>query len=113
MASWIQPLIDNVVYELVSLFVAAILGVAVPWLRQLVNSHLSQSAQSLINEIADEAYAFAEQVYGDLNGSEKLSHAMNYAIGKLNRLGLSITPEELRAAIERAWLAHNRTSEVS
>ena len=50
-----------------------------------------------------EGFAFAETVYKELKGPEKLAEAIKYAGDKAAKVGLPFTFEELRAAVERAW----------
>ena len=55
-----------------------------------------------------EAFAFAETVYRELNGPDKLAKAVQYAEGKAAAAGIKVTFEEIRAAIEAAWLEDKR-----
>ncbi len=68
------------------------------WLVQ----HTTAKERALLRELAREAYWLAEQSLPGATGQEKLSVALQYLAGIGKRLGLAVTPDEVRAAIEVA-----------
>ncbi|MNB86274.1 Phage holin protein [compost metagenome] len=62
--------------------------------------------QALLWAKAVEAYAYAETAFVDLDGADKLNEALHYVSSKLAQLGISYSTEEMRAAIEKAWLEY-------
>lgn len=62
--------------------------------------------QALLWAKAVEAYVYAETAFVELDGAGKLDEALWYVESKLALLGISFTAEEIRAAIERAWLEY-------
>lgn len=62
--------------------------------------------QALLWAKAVEAYAYAETVFAELEGADKLSEALQYLSSKLTLLDISFSAEEIRAAIEKAWMEY-------
>ena len=102
----VQPYIVDVVIAIVGLLVTVLIG-AVNKLKKKASDYfdanLTVKQRELLHKIAAEAYAYAESVYKDQNGDEKLIQAFNYVSDKLGDAGLSITADEIRGAIEKAW----------
>lgn len=71
--------------------------------RALLNSEEKRAA-------AAAAVRFAEQVFGQLHGSEKLSRALEAASRQLERRGITVDREELIFLIEAAVGEFNRSS---
>ena len=64
--------------------------------------------RSTLEMLGKEAFAFAETVYRDTKGQDKLAEAVKYLEDKARKLGIFITFEEARAAVEKAWLEDKR-----
>jgi hypothetical protein len=64
--------------------------------------------REIIAGLGAEAFAFAETVFRDLKGPDKLAEAVKYMEDKARRLGINIAFEEARAAVEKAWLEDKR-----
>lgn len=62
--------------------------------------------QALLWAKAVEAYVYAETAFKDLDGAGKLNEALRFVEDKLTQLGISFTAEEIRAAIEKAWIEY-------
>ncbi|MDF2651812.1 MAG: hypothetical protein K0Q73_7617, partial [Paenibacillus sp.] len=60
--------------------------------------------RELLHKVAGEAYAYAETVYKSSESQIKLAQALEYATQQLGRKGIKVTPAEIRAAIEAAYL---------
>lgn len=102
-----QPYISSIIVAIFGLVATVIIG-AVNKLKKKANDYfeanLTVKQRELLHKIAAEAYAYAESVYKDQGGDEKLNQAFNYVSSKLGDVGLNITAEEIRAAIEKAWV---------
>lgn len=68
----------------------------------------SSAQRSTLEMLGKEAFAFAETVYRDTKGPDKLAEAVKYLEDKASKLGIFITFEEARAAVEKAWLEDKR-----
>lgn len=73
-------------------------------LRQYISTHLNAKQAEMLSTLGVEAYAFAETVYKQLSGPDKLSHALDYFQKQAQDRGIPFDAESARAAIERAWL---------
>lgn len=62
--------------------------------------------QALLWGKALEAYIYAETAFWELEGSDKMTKALQYVSDKLQLLGISFSAEEIRAAIEKAWFEY-------
>lgn len=69
-----------------------------------LDSKLDTTQRELLHKVAGEAFAYAETVYWSEASQVKLAQAMEYAAKQLGRRGVQITPDEIRAAIEAAYL---------
>lgn len=58
--------------------------------------------------LGKEAFSFAETAYKDLGGADKLEQAKKYLEEKAAVVGIKLTAEEVKAAIEAAWLEDKR-----
>jgi LL-H family phage holin len=58
--------------------------------------------------LGKEAFSFAETVYRELKGPDKLAEAIKYLEQKATAAGINISFEEARAAVEAAWLEDKR-----
>lgn len=102
-----QPYITLIVKAVIGAL-AAVLLTAVGVIRSKVvnylDSKLDATQRELLHKVAGEAFAYAETVYKDKENQVKLVQAMEYATQQLGRRGIRVTPDEIRAAIEAAYL---------
>jgi hypothetical protein len=87
-----------------------------PKIDEWITSHISANHRQMIQDLGHEAFAYAETVYRDKNGADKLHEALAYFQAHMDKCGLTnLTYDTIRAAIERAWLQDKstRTSEVT
>jgi hypothetical protein len=107
-----QPYITAVALAIVGVLATVILR-AVGLLQQKANSwfdaKLSVSQRELLHKIASEGFAIAQTVYKDLGGEEKLQQALLYSSDQLASKGIKVSTEEIRAAIEDAYLKYKAT----
>jgi flagellar motor component MotA len=108
-----QNIADNLLTYLVGAVALIIIAFALRHWRALgawikakkaaAEADTKQKLQALLWSKALEAYLYAETAFAELEGSEKMNKALQYVSDKLALLGISFSPEEIRAAIEKAW----------
>lgn len=94
------------ILQVLALFIAWVIkGHVIPYLRV----KLGVERLEAIARIAREAYAFVEVQAPELHlqGKQKLEMAIAYVNARLAELHLSVTVEQIRAAIEDVWLEYN------
>lgn len=103
----IQPYLETVVQALVGLLVtvalvgiAAVQGKVQTWLA----ARTTAEQQAILHQLGAEAAAFAESAYKAGGGPEKLELALAYVSEKAGTIGLPVTPEGIRAVVEKAVL---------
>lgn len=106
----IQPYVSTVVIAIIGLLTTVILG----FINSLKNkahewfeANTSVKQREIIYQIASEAFSHAEAIYKEQNGKAKMNQAFIYASDKLGQTGIAVSPEEIRAAIEKACLEYN------
>lgn len=72
--------------------------------KQYISAHLDAKQAEMVSLLGKEAYAFAETVYSELQGPDKLSHALDYFEQQAKSRGIPFDATAARAAIEKAWL---------
>jgi LL-H family phage holin len=106
----LQPYITTVLQALISLLVLFIMGV-IAMLRTKVEIWLAArttaAQRETLHRLAAEAMALAESTYGSLDGPAKLNNALTYVTKRAADLGIDISPQTVRAAIEKAVLDYN------
>lgn len=71
-------------------------------LKPVYEARLDNEQRDLIERIAKDAYAWVEKNYPDA-GPQKFHEAVTYLASKLGLIGIKIRPEEVEAAVQRAW----------
>lgn len=102
-----QPYITTIVTAVVGALAAVLLaavGVIKARAVTYLDSKLDATQRELLHKVAGEAYAYAETVYKSAESQIKLSQALEYATQQLGSRGIKVTPTEIRAAIEAAYL---------
>jgi LL-H family phage holin len=106
----IQPYIVPVLQALVGLLVTILIA-AVVSLRQKINtwveSRTTAAQRESLHKFSLEAFAFAETVFKDSNGPEKLTAAYGYLSRRAKENGIKIDEAEIRAIIEKSVLDFN------
>lgn len=104
---YIQPYIDTIVTALVGLLVTFLLA-GISAIRKKVEvwfeARTTDQQRETLHKIAQEAYAFVEAQFKGSGAERKLEEAKGYLLQRLNALGISLAEDEIRAAIEKAWL---------
>lgn len=76
---------------------------------KLIEARTTAAQREQLHKIAAEAFAFAQTLYKDFEGPEKLDQAISYASRQLYDRKIEMSPEEIRAAIEKAYLDFTKT----
>lgn len=90
--------ITPIIEALVSLLLAVVTAFLIPFIREKLGDFKYSRLESAIRLFVDAA----EQLYGSGQGEKKLQYVLERAKEKIEKLGITIDPEELRAIIEAA-----------
>lgn len=108
---YIQPYIDTIVTALIGLLVTLLLA-GITAIRKKAEAWIevrtTDQQRETLHKIAQEAYAFVEAQFRGSGSERKLEEAKAYLLHRLNTLGFSLTDEEIRAVIEKAWLEFSK-----
>lgn len=72
-----------------------------------IEAHTSAKTQSLIGELAKEAYAYAENYLQGSSGQAKLDGALNWLSQRVNLKKIGLSQTDLIGAIQKAWQDYN------
>ncbi len=102
---YILGILQVILFVLVGVLISALLkvkGFVINWLL----AHTTAKQRDTLHQLGEEAFAFAKTVYINHDGPTKLAAAVAYLSSRLREKGLNVTPDEMRAAIEKAYLAY-------
>lgn len=93
------------VIELIALVIVAIIT---RYVIPAVQAYIGAERLAMLAQLAREAYAFVEAQAPDLKikGEQKLAMATEYLNARLAERKIPVTVDQVRAAIEAAWLEH-------
>ena len=94
----------TILYSIITA-IAGYVGIVV---KNLVTKYLNDKTKKAV---AKDAVKFAEQVYKNLHGEEKLNEALKAASEMLAEKGITVTDLELRVLIEAAVAEFNKAFE--
>lgn len=101
-----EPLYSGVVATM-----SVVIATAVLWLRRRLASWIeavtTREQQELLMQLGTQAFAFAETVFNEYGGREKLKAAIDFVDRQLAVRGIELDYEQIRAAVEKAVLEHN------
>jgi LL-H family phage holin len=92
-------------YDLLAILIPALVALAVEYLRRRLGTEKMRKIQEELSakkELATLAVRFVEQVYRDLHGEEKYNKAAEWLVEQAGKIGLKLTPEEVKGLIEAA-----------
>ncbi|MBB6670296.1 phage holin, LLH family [Cohnella nanjingensis] len=105
-----QPYITGIVQALVGILVLFVLGGASllggrvsKWL----GARTTAAQREILHRLAAEAAALAESLYNEAGGPTKLNAAITYVLDRAKQLGIDVSRESIRAAIEKAVQDYN------
>ncbi|MGW8442049.1 phage holin, LLH family [Paenibacillus sp. S33] len=105
----IQPAINTIVTAVVGVLVTFVLA-GLNTLKNKANSWLdartTAAQRDVIHKVAGEAFALAQTTFKDVGGVRKMQEALQYASLRLTEQGIVVSPTELQAAIEKAYLEY-------
>lgn len=100
-----QPYIISIVTALFGILATIITGSiqkAQKKAEAYYKAHTNEKDRELLHKIGKEAFAWAETIYKEYEGDVKLNKAYEYASDKLKSVGIDVSGDEIRAAIEKA-----------
>lgn len=106
-------MLDEIITEVMPLLVQIVATVIVilfaRWAKPALESYVGAERLATIAHLAREAYAFVEAQAPALaiKGQEKLAMAIEYLNDRLAERKIPITIDQMRGAIEDAWLEYN------
>ncbi|MHB0944559.1 phage holin, LLH family [Paenibacillus sp. ALE1] len=105
----IQPAISTIVTAIVGVLVTFALA-GINTLKNKANNWLdartTAAQREVIHKIAGEAFALAQTTFKEAGGVRKMQEALQYASLRLTEQGIVVSPTELQAAIEKAYLEY-------
>ncbi|NUU58982.1 phage holin, LLH family [Paenibacillus agri] len=107
-----QPYITTIVLAIVGALATAALGVIAllkSRLQAWLDGKLSIQQREMLHKIATEGFAYAQTVFKNLGGEEKLQEALKYAEEQLQKKNIKVSTLEIRAAVEDAYLKYKAT----
>lgn len=105
-----QPYIDTIVQALVGLLVVFVLGVIAALrskLEAFINARTTAAQRETLHKLAKEAMALSESAWASGNGDAKMLAAIRYVSQRAGELGIDISPETIRGAVEKAVMDYN------
>lgn len=100
-----DDLLLRVLYDVLVLLATVAAGYAVAWFRKRLGVEGMKRIEAELaakQELAALAVRFVEQVYKDLHGEEKYNKAAEWLVAQAAKVGLKLTPEEVKGLIEAA-----------
>ncbi|MEC0233749.1 phage holin [Paenibacillus kribbensis] len=104
-----EQYVTSIVLSVIGLGTVGILTLGVAAYRKLkpvYEARFSVEQRNRIGQLAGDAYAWVERNYAGA-GAEKFHEAVKYLTVKLGQVGISIKPEEVEAAVQKAWEEFN------
>ncbi|MBW7454658.1 phage holin [Paenibacillus sepulcri] len=102
-----EPYLIMIVQALVGLLAAFLLGCIAKLHKKVsiwLDIHTTSGQRDMLDKLAKEAAALAEATYIESGGPQKLEAAFAYVANHITRLGIEVSAETIRAAIEKAVL---------
>ncbi len=102
-----QPYITAIVTAIIGVLASMII-VGLKAIQNKVDKWLeartTAAQRETIHKVASEAFALAQTTFKELGGEAKLQEALSYALKQLGKRGISVSAQEVQAAIEKAYL---------
>jgi len=106
----IQPYIETMLIALLSLISTLVVAALIELRNKVltwVQSKTNKEQRELLQKISEEAFSYAEKVFMESGGPQKLEAAYAYVSSRLKELGVGFTGDEIKATIEKAVLDYN------
>lgn len=105
-----RPYINMIVEGLIGLLVLFVLGM-IAMLRSKLNAFIAArttaAQRDTLHKLAMEAAALAESAWGAGGGQDKMLAAFRYVSKRAGDYGIDVSPETIKATIEKAVLEYN------
>ncbi|MDQ0189230.1 phage holin [Alicyclobacillus cycloheptanicus] len=88
--------------QLVVVSVLVLMHRFAPVVKVWLDRHTTLTERKILAQVGKEAFQYAESAFFGAPGQVKLDQALKYAAAIANRKGVSVTENEMRAAIEQA-----------
>jgi hypothetical protein len=98
--------IGSILLEVVALILIFALVQIRGFLLRWLQAHTTDKQRETLHRLAEEAFSYAKTVYVEHDGPSKLAAAVAYLSSRLKENGITVTRDEMRAAIEKAYLAY-------
>lgn len=105
----IEHYVTTIVLSVIGLVTIGALTLSVVVYRKakpIYEARFSVEQRNRIGQLAQDAYAWVERNYSGA-GAVKFHEAVKYLTAKLGQVGISINPEEIEAAVQKAWEEFN------
>lgn len=110
-----QPYIGTIAEALVGILALLVIG-ALYKLKAKVESWLeantSAKQRDLLHKVAQEAYSFVEREFTQAGGQAKLDAAVDRVIQRLNLDKMGLDAEDVRAAVQKAWIELDKKNRI-
>ena len=87
---------NQVIQALLTLILAVISAYVIPWIKSRVN----QEKLDKIQQYAEYAVRYAEQVYSTEQFKEKKEYVFNYILDKVNTIGIKMNEKDVDILVE-------------
>jgi len=85
----------------------------IPKIEAWVKAHTTEKQRKIIKDLGHEAFAYAETVFREKTGPDKLQAALSYFNQHMSKCGLTnLSSESIRAAVEAAWMEDKRKEQA-
>jgi len=98
-------LVVQLITDIVAILIPILVGYLVAWLQKRLGTEKLQQIKHELEtkkELARIAVQFVQQAYKDLGGAEKYDKAAEWLAETTERIGLHLTPDEVKVLIEAA-----------
>ena len=106
----IQPYIETIVNALIGVIALALIAFlreARQKITSWMEANTNQSQRATLHLIAMEGWAYAEKLYTDLKGEDKMKQALLYVYERAREKGIPIDAKAIQNIIEKAVLDYN------
>jgi hypothetical protein len=105
----ILPDLLYLIFFILIIWARSFLKAWLPKIENWIKAHTTAAQREIIKKLGSEAFAYAETVYREKTGADKLKVALAYFNQHMDACGLTnLSTESINAAIHRAWLEDKR-----
>lgn len=107
----IEPFAKEIIVAIISVLTAGVstlVGVVVRFVLTKIASVKNANNRDILERIARDAYALVKQTMEKEKNQDKIAHAIQYVSDTLKNYKINMTPQEIRAAIEKVVVDNKR-----